>query len=519
MIDHSGYDSVEKVIEKLLSWHQMCEQHSRVIKHGPNEGNLKAYCDALKDIKTARQELKELNIENHRVVGEALSSLDEEGTDKLGSLFGELLQSCSEPIELNMSTLSGYTPSQLDDKLAERLSLIASFLAEEEKPARLYVDVRGKYIILSVQPLLSMSCPDPLSYQRGSHPMIICLRALKDLLIPVEREMITKVLPNTPGLLEKALKPVATIFLGHLNLIGRECLSGCDGQNHRFLEFIYLFDVLEELYSSIRTCSELSNSFQICFQTLLDYCKQWFERLSSVISQHSFGAPENSGIYQGTTLAMTCLSRLSDYETISEAILNSLEEVKSSRSTTSTASFLHPDSVIAISFFFKQTLTNIEENFIKTSRLYARPLKTNLFLLNNYNYMAGMVMSNERLAALVPAGVEKNLADKIKVIMTALEEAWQRLANLLKNPQNTPKDDYKMFTNELMEQLNVSGQVVIPDEDLRITVRQLLQRTILPTLQAFFHQHQALFVSSTSFRSARLDPDTVAEMINKMFEG
>lgn len=497
----------------------MSEKHNAFIRNGPNEGNLVPYCEALREIQTARQSLSNMGLDNCRLIGESLTALDQFGTEKLGTLFGELLQSCSEPFELNMVTLAGIAPQPIEEQLTTKLALIASFLSETDKPSRLYVDVRGKYIILSIQPLLSMPCQEPLTYQRGTHPLIIALRALKDIIVPVERDLCQKTLPDSVGLLERALKPVSTIFMGHLNLVGKECLTMCDGQNHRFVEYIFLLDVLEELYLMIQTSADMANVFQMCFQTLLEYCKQWFERLSSVITQTSFGLPENSAIYEGTSLAMTCLGRLCDYETISEAVLNSIDDVKSSKSTASTASFLHPDSVIAISFFIKQALTGVEENFVRASRLYPRPLKTNIFLLNNYNYMAAMVTVNEKLAALVPAGVEKNFEDKAKVVMTALEEGWQRLADTLKDTQNPPKDVYKVFTNSLMDQLNVSGQMVIPDEELRLTVRQLLQRTILPVLQAFFNQHQALFVSSSSFRSARLDPDTVADMIAKMFEG
>lgn len=511
--------SVEGILKKVMEWHKMAEQHTGIIKNGPNEGNLSAFCSALKEIQQARRELSGMNLDNCRVISESLSGLDDEGTDKLGALFGELLQSCSEPFELGMVTLAGFNPQPTDEKLVSKLALIASFLSESDKPSRLYVDVRGKYIILSIQPLLSAPTQDLLSYQRGTHPLIVALRALETVLVPIERDLCRKILPNNDALLEKALKPVSTIIVGHLNLIGKECLMMCDGVNHRFIEYMYLLDVLEELYLMLQKSPDIVNTFQACFQCLLEYCKQWFERLSLVIAQHSFGVPENSAIYEGTILAMNCLGRLGDYEIISEAVLNAMEDVKSSKSTNSTVSFLHPDSVIAVSFFVKQALTGVEENFVRASRLFTRPLKTNIFLLNNYSYMASMVAANDRLAALVPAGVEKNFEEKAKVVLSALEEAWTRLASTLKDTKSPPKDVYKVFTNELLEQFNVGGQIVIPDEDLRVKVRQLLQRTILPILQAFFNQHQALFVSSSTFRSARIDPDTVSEMISKMFEG
>jgi hypothetical protein len=481
----------------------------------------------MKEIQEANKYLVSLGLtDSCRILAESLKGLDKEGTEKLGALFGDLLQSCSEPFEVRMA--ASVRPEPFPASVIEKLSKIASFLGEQsEKPSRLYVDVRAKYIILIVQPSLTAVSSEQPVYHRGTHPIIAAIKAIKDIIVPAERELQSKIFPGgSVDLVERVLKPVNTIISGHLTLVGKEALSVCDGQHHRFIEFIYLLDILEELHLMINNAGEKGDKsfaiFQNCFSTLLDFCKQWFDRLRTVVAQHSFGVPENAGIYEGTSLAMNCLTKMSDYEAISDAVLNTLDDTRSQATTTSSsASFMcSSDSVFALSFFVKQMLNGVEENFVRVSRLYSRPLKTNIFLLNNYNYLALLLKSHGKLAALVSAECEKNYDDKARLIVDSLEESWQRLASMLKDASSTsPKDAYKAFSNNLLEQINVATQTVIPDEEPRALVRGKMEQAILPVMRAFFHQHQAIFVSSTFSRTSRVDPDTIAEMMARLFEG
>lgn len=482
----------------------------------PDAALLERYCEALQSIQLARSELMALKLDNCKIIRDSLESLEREGEERLCLLFSELLQSCSEPIDLMLIKQSGTAIELPNETILNKLSLIVNQLSNTERLARLFVDVRGKYLALCIQSLLSLTVASQASYQRGSHPVIIGLRLVRDALAPIERQLCDQVLPTVPSLFERTLKPATTILQGYLSLVGRESLAACEGERHLFLECIFLLDILEEVYRTSQHSADLANCLQVCFSSLLDVCKQWFDGLDAVIGRHQFKRPQNASIYEGTVIAMNCICKLADYDTIAEAVLANAEDTRSARSNTSSASFLNPDSVMAVSFYITELCKLAEDNFEATSKLYARSLESNVFLLNNYNFMIQTIKSNDKLSVLVPVGMEARLENQIKGVVDTLDESWNRLARCLLDNKESPKDAYKAFCNDLIDQLTIGAQITLPDHDYRLLLRTKMQRAIMPPVNSFREQHKSLFVSSGF---TKLDPDTVAAMISKLFEG
>lgn len=458
----------------------LIERANGPIKTGPSLLQLEMYCEVLSDIRKASLQLSLRSLDHCKLIKDSLDALEREAVDKLGQLFTHTLEQSSVPMDLMLAKQTGTKAELPDEVIIRSLNVMASCLSSTEKASRLFVDVRGKYLAVCLQPLLTRSVNEQTGYQRGSHPVIIGLKCLSEEMLPVERELCLKVLPMNESLFSLCMKPVATLLNGHLISLAKEASVQCS-EHCRFLDYIYLLDILEQLYRINQSSPDL-RAFSASFKSLFEACRAWFDKLKKTVQSGSFPLPENATVYEGTSLTFNCLKKLAEYDGISEAVLSVNDDTVSCDSR-----FLQPDSVLSISFYIKDLMALSEESFVKCSKLYSRALKTDIFLLNNYNYMSKTVKLNSKLAALIPVDVEERFDGNSKRIVDVLVDSWNRLAAILVD--NNPKDGYKMFCGDLMELINVGGQIAVPDGDQRQALRASLQRAILPVLQAFYNQY------------------------------
>lgn len=484
------FEGESEKIALLREWQALCDKLGAGIRSGPAPASIEEYCTAVGQIMAALKVLETMGMGHCSVTRDALQALETNGIDKLGVFFSSLLDEMSTPIDLLVARQTDMAVELPSPDALQKLSLVANFFGDLDKPSRLYVDARGRFLAGSFQPLLTKDEAFSGQYQRGSHPLILGLKMLGEVLVPIEKQLIDAVMPGSTDLLARTLKPLGTLINGHVGSLAREAAVQCE-EKLRFSDFIFLFDILEEVHRARQLGPELSLALSQPFTALLDACQLWLADLKRTVASRTFGLPVNATVYEATSLAVSCLRRLAEYETIVEAVLAVADARADARSSTSstTSSFLNPDSVVAVSFFFKEVMESAITSFTGHAAAYPRTSKGNYFLLNNYNYMLLAIRGSSRLTALVPMGVEERFEGAIGEAINLLSGSWKAIADQLNSPGMDPKDRLKTFSGSLMELYTLTQGIAIPSPELRETLRLQMQRSILPLLQAFYNQY------------------------------
>lgn len=225
-------------------------------------------------------------------------------------------------------------------------------------------------------------------------------------------------------------------------------------------------------------------------------------------------------MFEHVSILLNTLKRLLEYDRVIEALLNRW-------SSDNWDGLIGPIGAasegqnFAIALFCQDSFKGLEARLDRLARSYKRPLQSQLFQLNNYNYILRTLRSS-RLAQLVPLEVLQKYEQVVDMLSKEFLALWAHVGGCLADtPVATgrggsvaPRDRLKMFTSEIDEAMGALSGCVVPDQELRNFLTGEIRSIIMAQFLQFYNNQQQLFQQGRT----RLDPDTLEHMILDLFQ-
>eukprot|EP00850_Spirogloea_muscicola_P004363 SM000018S03728 [mRNA] locus=s18:1124820:1128373:+ [translate_table: standard] len=202
----------------------------------------------------------------------------------------------------------------------------------------------------------------------------------------------------------------------------------------------------------------------------------------------------------------------------------------------------HRRRVDALSASTMWKLHVLHSNLDMKSRLYREPALSSLFLMNNIQYMTMKVRASELQNMVGPQWLERHESMVRQYAEEYLRCAWGRVLASLKEEglqnhshggasgplfavmhgavsRNILKERLRQFNNFLEEAHRAHISWVIPDPQLRETVRQQITSRLVPTYRAFCAKYGGLIENGRHpDKYLKFQPADVERMVGDLFQ-
>lgn len=169
----------------------------------------------------------------------------------------------------------------------------------------------------------------------------------------------------------------------------------------------------------------------------------------------------------------------------------------------------------------------------RKAKFYSKPALQNIFLLNNYHYIA-MACNKGNLPKVYPEG-RRTCTEKGNLHRQEFVKSWDKLNQHFDTKFKTGEDlchvsqltdKQRQFLKEKFKAINsVTEELVaeqrgysVPDSDMKTRVRLDLQNKIIPMYSEFYGKVKLINFSSHQHKYMKNSPDDLSEKIDKLFE-
>lgn len=176
----------------------------------------------------------------------------------------------------------------------------------------------------------------------------------------------------------------------------------------------------------------------------------------------------------------------------------------------------------------------LETNLDGKSRLYKDPAQAYLFLMNNKNYIVQKVKQSPELAFLFGDDWFRKHTDQVRGYATSyVRTAWKQVLTCLREEGLTLgeslasgavrvaiKDRFKSFNKSFEEALEVQSTWVVPDLQLRESLRMAIAEKLIPAYHTFIARFGSyLEIGRHSAKYIKYTPDELENCLIDLFDG
>lgn len=189
--------------------------------------------------------------------------------------------------------------------------------------------------------------------------------------------------------------------------------------------------------------------------------------------------------------------------------------------------------VSALSARLGWIIINLQGNLVLKSKLYKDVAMSNLFLMNNLNYIVSKVKGSKLLGLLGYGWLRKNQSEVRQYAENYERAAWMKTLNYLRDEgihvsggtssglsQRALKDQLKGFDCAIEEALKKHSAWIVPDLQLREELRILVAEKIIPAYRYFLGRfRKSLGSESHSQIYIKYTPEDLEAHLLDLFHG
>lgn len=269
-----------------------------------------------------------------------------------------------------------------------------------------WIEIRSNYLASSCESLFAQAQSfekSPAGYQSGNHPLPAAFAHARTLL-HTEELFMSKVWPTTaigPTFLRSA-QIVRDLALSTVEAITGKMKKALN--RREYADQAYLFNVVGASYIAV-TDTEENDENSLAKQVLLPSLKYFVTTTATLLTdligeirgtipralERPFSVPQNSTVYELTSMTVNVLKRSERDATVIEAILKGQSTNNWDGTLQLTEEILlnsTPSDQSHTKRFFTDVLSSLESSIDAKSKTLRRPMQTLLFQLNNYNYLS-----------------------------------------------------------------------------------------------------------------------------------
>eukprot|EP00899_Mesostigma_viride_P028649 jgi/Mesvir1/896/Mv17458-RA.1 len=193
-----------------------------------------------------------------------------------------------------------------------------------------------------------------------------------------------------------------------------------------------------------------------------------------------------------------------------------------------------PGEVLPMGQTIVRVLIVLQSTLEKKAALYNNPSLSEVFLMNNRDYIVRSVCSTPAAAAMLGVSwVTRHVALVESHVQAYMSHSWSKLMGVLgddnitfgvggelsKSHKSLVKDKLKKFNSLLEELHSVQSQWAISDPNLKNKVRGTVKETLLPLYRQFLTKYRNTQFSRTPQKYIVYEPKDVEAMLGDFFEG
>ena len=548
-VTNRNIDRVNEAIEKLRQPIDAKGREEGVIRAGPRATGLSQYVGALKRVDRALADLTSSNLRSSQQAVSEFSSLLSSGSAQLQELFRQIVVDGTRPIEplhyiTKQLAFPTFSPEQ-SSNLNQIITAIASTTnlsslngqTSDHEAAQIYVEVRGPYLVNSLQNLGTASIntskrrtADDSIYRAGTSGVGAYVTGIEGMFV-AEKESISRIFPSdVDSVFQKTCRGAVDDFARTLielnNVIQSHILSDC------FLAFEItdLVIPLSKLLPS-RT-SQLSNHFSEALRPIQETARSTVGELLEQTRQRASATvvlPNDGNTVPFVPETMSRASSLAFYSRTLTSILCSIGDGKWRSSTINASSSSlalslqseseHPDILSHYLIDLIEALLSSLE--VRAKAFYRTKSLQGCFLANSVCIVERSVHSSAELSRYIGVAPHSSKLDAWrKRGLSMYLEAWREpsshlldvvytsrsgSARLSGGPQESAvivktlgskdkdkiKEKFKAF-NSSLDELVARHKSLYMETEVRSTLSREIQAMIEPLYVRFWDRYHAI---------------------------
>ncbi|PKC67670.1 Exo70 exocyst complex subunit [Rhizophagus irregularis] len=548
-------DRTRNGVLEIIGYFDLVEREEMMIKRGPNENDLESYLNSIGKCKKAIEVLSGMRLKSSEKVIGQLKQLLKAAILKLEDLFRSWLTNRSNSIEpLSYITknldIPGIPQGPLQN-LATLSSYLSSFGPEigyNSDFVKVYIEVRSTYLTKSLKTLAqgSISTAEKRStpvYEKGTCGFNSYTDAILKM-FKTEYEIAEKILPSEsvmPG-----YRDTIQIPLDNYVETGRTLTNRI--KKNMQTDVFLAFDMMESLNKNVGSFEEVfrlagkkDSAYNELLYSLRAVALCSFPEFIDEIKNNrakTMNIPSDGTIHELTITTLQHLKRLTDYQETVETMLLTLGD-GNWNSSEKDANFSRDKTGrgvsgnVVIQHYFADVLESLSNTLDSRSKSYKKTALTCIFLLNNYHHILKSVRS--QFYSVLDPDIERKYEKMVKKYNDGYQDTWKPcFSNLMdttwvrggsalkalgSNEKSIVKENFKNFNTEFEETYKVHKSYAIPDPDLRIQVIKDIKIVLMPVYNRFLEKYQQTEFSKNPTKYIRYDPQTLENMVNRLFDG
>ncbi|XP_047327680.1 exocyst complex component EXO70A1-like [Impatiens glandulifera] len=567
---HDNIDKTLETAEVILFQFDLSREAESTILRGPHD-DLEGYLEAIEQIKNSvsffsnnKSFKNRVGVINHTndVLEKAISKLEEE--------FKQLLSSYSKPVEpeslfdcLPSSSRPSYDsegtqgdsggkshssheqhpntgleivvytpPILIPPRILPQLHYLAQQVVQAGHPKQLvkiYRDIRSPIMKKSLHKLgvekLNKEDVQKMQWEVLEAKIgnwVQCMRIAVKLLFAGERRVCDRILEGIGSLDAQCFAEVTSSSVDLLLSFG-EAITKTKRSPEKLFVLLDMYEVMRELHSEIealfsgKDCAEIRYSAMGLMKRLAQTAQDTFGDFEEAIGKDAAKTPVVDGtVHPLTSYVINYVKFLFDYQSTLKQLFQDLDS-----------------QLAAVTMRIMEAL---QANLDTKSKQYRDPSLTQLFLMNNIHYIVRSVRNSEAKDLLgndwvqIHRRVVQQHANQYKRItwtkilkylsIQGLNSSGVDGANSSGISKTILKDRLKSFNNQFEELHHRQSQWIVPDLELRESLRLAVAEVLLPAYRSFIKRFGPLVEAGKNPQKyIRYTPEDVEHMLGEFFEG
>uniref|UniRef100_A0A0D9XP93 Exocyst subunit Exo70 family protein n=1 Tax=Leersia perrieri TaxID=77586 RepID=A0A0D9XP93_9ORYZ len=568
---HENIDKTIKAADGILSQFDLARRAEAAVLKGPHE-DLESYLEAVDLLKgIVRFFSTNKNFKSSEGVLNHVNNLLAKSALKIEEEFKQLMTTYSKPIEpdrlfdclpkslrptkddpdadrgnaghsehpsKSLETAVYRTPTLIPPRILPLMNDIAQQLIQagnQQSCYKIYRDTRGSALELSLRKLgvekLSKEDVQKMQWEALEAKIgswIHFMRIAVKLLLAGERKICDQIFDGINFNKDQCFAELTANSVLTLLSFG-DAVAKSKRSPEKLFVLLDMYEVMRELQSEIevifegKSCSEIWEASLGLTKRLAQTAQETFADFEEAVEKDASKTIVNDGtVHPLTSYVINYVKFLFDYQSTLKLLFQEFETGSETES-----------QLAVVTMRIMQALQN---NLDGKSKLYRDPALTHLFLMNNIHYMVRSVRRSGAKDILGDDWIQRHRRTVQQNANQYKRVAWAKILQTLsiQGAGSTGsadlsssgvsramiKERFKSFNMQFEELHAKQSQWIVPDQELRESLRLAVAEVLLPAYRSFVKRFGNLVENGKNpHKYVRYSPEMVEQLLGEFFEG